>query len=163
MLVSEDILKWAMRFYPPLLFQRIWVIRFEKDFRGVHVKINRSLFNKNFNNSIFGGTIFSAADPFYPLLFHQLLNRKGYKMVTWSKSSEIQYYKPGMTDLYFKINISASEIADCEHVLNTVGKYLKSYYIDIYDKHGEICVSIVNEVYVRNLNYTNISEEVTKV
>ena len=57
MLVSENVLKWALRFYPPLLFQRIWVIRFTKGFRGVRVKVNRSLINNNYNNSIFGGTI----------------------------------------------------------------------------------------------------------
>ena len=146
-----------MRLYPPLLFQRIWVIKFEKGFRGVYVKINKILFNTNFNNSIFGGTIFSAADPFYPILFHQLLTSKGYDMITWSKSSEIQYYKPGRTDLYFKISISDDEIAGCEHILNSVGKYVKSYYIDIYDKKGEVCVSLMNEVYVRNLKYTDIS------
>ena len=28
MLVSENMLKWALRFYPPLLLQRIWIIKF---------------------------------------------------------------------------------------------------------------------------------------
>ncbi len=69
MVVSENVLKWALRFYPPLLFQRIWVIRFEKDFKGVSVKINKSLINNNYNNSIFGGTIFAAADPIFTPYF----------------------------------------------------------------------------------------------
>lgn len=154
MVVSEGLLKWAMRFYPPLFFQRIWVIKFEKNFSGVFVKISKSILNSNYNNSIFGGTIFSAADPFYPLLFHQILSHKGYKVIAWSKSSEIQFLKPGLTNLYFKINLSVDEIQEAEHVLNTGGRYIKAHPIDIYNKAGEICVTLMNEIYVRNLNFT---------
>ena len=156
MVVSEGLLKWAMRFYPPLFFQRIWVVNFDKAFTGVQVKINKSFLNKNYNNSIFGGTIFSAADPFYPLLFHQLFSHKGYKIIAWSKSSEIQFLKPGLTSLHFKIKITDEEIAEAEHVLNTGGKYIKAHPIDIYNKAGEVCVTLMNEVYIRNLNYIEI-------
>lgn len=154
MVVSEKVLKWAMRLYPPLLLQRIWVVKIEKGFAGVQVKISKSLVNKNYNNSIFGGTISAAADPFYPVLFHQLFTSKGYKVIAWSKYSEIQYLKPGLTNLYFTINLTDEDIAEAENLLNTVGKYIKVHRIDIYDKRGEICASIKNEVYVRNLNYT---------
>jgi hypothetical protein len=153
MVVSEGFLKWAMRIYPPLFFQRIWVLRFEKAFTGVHVKISKSFLNNNYNNSIFGGTIFSAADPFYPLLFHQVFTNKGYKVIAWSRSSSIQFLKPGLTSLYFKIKLSEEEITEAEHVLNTGGKYVKAHPIDIYNKAGEVCVKIMNEIYVRNLDY----------
>lgn len=157
MVVSEVMLKWAMRLYPPLFFQRIWVLNIDKGFKGVHVKIKKSFLNKNYNNSIFGGTIFSAADPFYPVLFHQLLSRKGYKLKVWSKSSSIHYLKPGSSDLYFKINLTDDEIDNAELVLNTSGKYMAHHPIDIYNKDGEICVSVMNEVYLRNLNFTDTS------
>jgi hypothetical protein len=155
--VSERMLKWAMRFYPPLFFQRIWVIKFDKGFNGVHVKIKKSILNKNYNNSIFGGTIFAAADPFYPVLFHQLLRKKGYKLQVWSKSSSIQYLKPGLSDLYFNISLTDYDITSAEAVLNTGGKYMAHHPIDIYNKDGEICVSLINETYMRNLNFTDTS------
>ncbi len=152
MVVSENVLKWALRFYPPLLFQRIWVIRFEKDFRGVKVKVNKSLINNNYNNSIFGGTIFAAADPFYPLLFHQLLTHKGYQVRVWLKSAEIKYLKPGRTDLFFNINITDADIEEVEQVLNTIGKHTKTYPIEMYNKQNELCVFVNSEIYIRNLN-----------
>ena len=157
MVISERMLKWAMRFYPPLLLQRIWVLSIDKGFRGVHVKIKRSFLNKNYNNSIFGGTIFSAADPFYPVLFHQLLSKKGFKLMVWSKSSSIHYLKPGLTDLYFKISLSDEDISNAEAVLTAGGKYMAHHPIDIYNKDGEICVSVMNEIYLRNLNFTDTS------
>jgi acyl-coenzyme A thioesterase PaaI-like protein len=161
MVVSENVLKWAMRFYPPLLFQRIWVIRFGKDFRGVKVKINKSLINNNYNNSIFGGTIFAAADPFYPLLFHQLLTHKGYKVRVWLKSASINYVKPGRTDLFFNINIPESDIDEIEQVLNTSGKHIKAYPIEMFNKEGELCVSVQSEIYIRNLEFTETNDTVS--
>ncbi|QEM10331.1 MULTISPECIES: DUF4442 domain-containing protein [Mucilaginibacter] len=153
MVVSEGLLKWIMRLYPPLLFQRIWVVKFNSGYRGVQVRIRKSFLNNNYNNTIFGGTLFSAADPFYPLLFHQIFSRKGYKLMVWSKSATIRYAKPAATNLSFSINLTDNDIAHAEHVLNTEGKFIRSFPIDIYNKDGEICVSLMNEIYVRNLNF----------
>jgi len=142
-----------MRFYPPLFFQRIWTMRFEKDFRGVEVKINKSIWNRNYNNSIFGGTIFSASDAFYPVLFFKIFTQKGYNIRAWSKSSEIKYLKPSYFNLYFKIHIDEDEIIGAEEILNTVGKYTKMHPIEIYDKNGLNVASVMIEVYMRNLNF----------
>lgn len=152
MVVSARALKWAMRFYPPLFFQRIWVINFRKDMRGVRVKVNKSLFNRNYNGSIFGGTTFAAADPFYPVLFQQLLTRRGYnKIIVWVKSAEIQYLKPANTALQFDIYIDDEHLNEAEHILNTDGKYIRHFPVEMFDKQGELCVVVNCEVYVRNL------------
>ncbi len=149
--VSSGILKWAMRLYPPMLFQRIWVIRFAKDFTAVEVKINKSLFNRNYNGTIFGGSIFSAADPFYAILFDQIFKRKGYKTIAWLKSAQVYFLKPGKSDLYFKISISDDDIKEAERVLNEEGKFIKTYTMEIKNKDSEVCAVIKNEVYLRNL------------
>lgn len=151
MIISENTLKWAIRFYPPLFFQRIWVKKFDKGFMGVHVKVSRSFLNINYNRSIFGGSIFSASDPFYALLFDQILQRRGFKCRVWLKSAEIRYLKPGRTNLYFTISLSEDEIIEAETALNTVGKFVKAYPINITNSANELCATVVNEVYIRNL------------
>lgn len=150
--VKPKTLKWLLRFYPPLLFQRIWVVKFSTGFKGVEVKINKSLFNINYNKTIFGGTIFSASDPFYAILFDQILSKKGFKTRVWLKSAHIQYLKPGNTDLYFKINITDADIEEAENALKSVGKFIKTYPIEIYNKQKVLCALVQNEVYVRNLH-----------
>ena len=151
MLISENTLKWAMRFYPPLFFQRIWVKKFDKGFTGVEVKIAKSILNANYNRSIFGGTIFSASDPFYALMFDQLLQRRGFKVRVWLKSAEIKYLKPGRSHLYFKIKLSEDQIMEAEEALKTVGKFVKAYPMEITNTDGEVCARVINEVYIRNL------------
>ncbi|MFC5283929.1 DUF4442 domain-containing protein [Pedobacter alpinus] len=151
MKVSPKTLKWVLRFYPPLFFQRIWIINFGDNFKSVEVKINKSLLNINYNKTIFGGTIFAASDPFFAILFDQILTKKGFKVRVWLKSAHIQYLKPGNTNLYFKINITDADILDVEKDLKTVGKFIKTYPIEIYNKQGTLCAVVQNEVYVRNL------------
>lgn len=151
MVVSENMLKWAMRFYPPLFFQRIWVIKFDKDFTGVHVKISKSFLNVNYNRTIFGGTIFSASDPFFALLFDQILQRRGLKCRVWLKSAEIRYLKPGNTNLYFTISLSEEQIKEAEIILGTEGKFVKAYPMNIFNSEGVLCATVINEVYIRNL------------
>src|SRR5476651_1353995 len=149
MVYSENTLKWAIRFYPPLFFQRIWVKSFDQGFKGVSVVVRKSIFNKNYNNSIFGGTLFAAADPFYPLLFHQIFLRKGHNVVVWLKSAQIQYLKPAIGNLYFNIIIDDLTIADAEQMLNNDGKFIKTFPIEMFNKNGDLCVTVQTEAYAR--------------
>jgi acyl-coenzyme A thioesterase PaaI-like protein len=153
MTISENSLKWLMRLYPPMFFQRIWVKKIYKGFTGIDVKINRSLITSNLGNSTFGGTIFSAADPFYALLFGQIMQRKGFKITVWLKSAHIQYIKPGKTDLFYSFSIDEEMINEAEKALKSEGKFIKSYPIEIFDKNGELCATALNEVYIRNLKF----------
>ena len=64
--------KWLMNLYPPLFFNRIRVVRVSKNFKEVDVVIKKSLLNKNIQGTIFGGTLFSAADPYYTRMYDQI-------------------------------------------------------------------------------------------
>lgn len=152
MIVSEKTLKWALRAYPPLFFQRIWVKKFHKGFRGADIKISSSVFNRNYNGSIFGGTIFAATDPFYSILFDQLLQREGFKIRVWLKSADIQYLRPGRSALYFTIVITDEMLNEAIEKLNSTGKFIKAYPIEVTDGQGLVCATVMNEVYIRNLH-----------
>ena len=149
MKVSENVLKWGMRLYPPLLLQRIWVQNIDKGFRGADVKINRSLFTLNFGKAIFGGTIYSAADPFYALLLGQILRNKNYTITVWLKSASIQFLKPARTDLYYKICITDEMIAEIVEALDQKTIFVKNYSIEMYSKSGDLQSIAKNEVYIK--------------
>ena len=149
MKVSENILKWGMRLYPPLLLQRIWVQKIGKDFKSADVKINRSLFTLNFGKAIFGGTIYSATDPFYAMLLGQILRNKNYDITIWLKSASIQFLKPGRNDLYYTITLTDEIVKEAEVQLNQNGLYVKTFTIEIYTKQRALCAVAKNEIYIR--------------
>lgn len=149
MKISENTLKWGMRLYPPLLFQRIWIQHIHSGFREASVKINRSLFTLNFGKAIFGGTIYTATDPFYAMLFGQILKHKGYHISVWLKGASIQFLKPGRADLYYRIKITDEMIKEAEEELNRKGVFVKTYTIEIYSKTNELHAVAKNEIYIR--------------
>lgn len=152
MVISTRLMKWLMRFYPPLLFQRIWTVKFHEDFMGVDVKIFRSPFNINYNKSIFGGTIYAAVDPFYAVLFHQLLSHRKYKIMVWQKAAEIEYLKPGYKNLHFSINLSENEISELCSVIDSGEKFIKGFPVEIFDSSGALCAKVNSVIYVRKLH-----------
>ena len=153
MKTSERTLKWVMRFYPPLFCQRIWVKKFHPNFRGVDVVILNSLLNRNYNSSIFGGTIFAAADPFYPILFDQIFKRKGFKTQVWLKSGTIKYLKPAKSKLRFSIAITEEIIDKSEQILKTEGRFVSTFHLKLYDINNQVCALVDNEIYIRDLNF----------
>jgi acyl-coenzyme A thioesterase PaaI-like protein len=151
MLVSENLLKWAMRFYPPLFFQRIWVVQIDRDFMGAEVRIAKSFLNMNYNRSIFGGTIFCAADPFFGVLFYQVLKRKGLNVRIWLKSASINYLKPGFSKLCFKLKLNEQDIRDVENTLAAGEKFIRTFSVELWNKDGQLCATVNNEVYIKKI------------
>ncbi len=149
MILSTWTAKWMMRLYPPLFFNRIQVVKFDEDFSGCELKVKKSIWNRNMNGTIFGGTIFSAADPFYAILFWQIFARKGYKVQTWLKSAQIHYLKPADSSLKLIFKISQEEINEAEKSINSIGKYVATHSVEMKDTYGNICAIAHTEVYIR--------------
>lgn len=140
-----------MRFYPPLLINRIWVITISDDFTSASVKIAKSFLNTNFNRSIFGGTIYSAGDPFFALLVWGIFYKKNYKIKVWLKSASIQFLKPAHTDLLIEFKITPEQVSMAEEELLANGKYIQSFTFDVKDMNGIVCAQMNTEVYARNI------------
>lgn len=148
-------LTWLLRFYPPFLFQGIWVKKISSGFKGADVKIYKTPFNINTNKTLFGGTIFSAADPIFPILIDQYLQKIGFKKtVAWLKSSKIDFRKPGKTSVGYSVRLSDEVLAECAEVIRHRGKIVKNFTLEIRDKNQELCATVQCETYIRDLNFT---------
>jgi len=73
------------------------IIEVSEDLLQVRIKLPLSYKNKNYVNSIFGGSMFSAVDPI-PMV--QLMNLVGDNYVVWDKSAEIYFKRPAKENLY---------------------------------------------------------------
>lgn len=141
--------KWLMNLYPPLLINRVVIQRISKDYKEVDVVIKKSFLNTNLQGTIFGGSIFCAADPFYAMMYWQHFNLQNIKCEAWLKSAEIQYFKPGKTNLYIQFRITNEEFDEALFAMNSVGKFEKLHILKINDKHGETISEVKTLVYLR--------------
>ena len=62
--ISPGQLKRRLNLYPPFLFNRIRVMEIAPEFRACTVRVKSSLLTRNLQGTLFGGTIYSAADAF---------------------------------------------------------------------------------------------------
>jgi acyl-coenzyme A thioesterase PaaI-like protein len=141
--------KWLMNFYPPLLFNRVVIKRISKDYKEVDVVIKKSFLNKNLQGTIFGGTIFSAADPFYAMMYWQHFNLEGIKCEAWLKSAEIEYLKPGSSNLFLYFRLTDQDIEEARIAMNEKGKFEKLHTLNISNIKGEQISRVKTLVYLR--------------
>jgi len=141
--------KWLMNYYPPLLFNRVVIKRISKDYKEVDVVIKKSFLNKNLQGTIFGGTIFSAADPFYAMMYWQHFNLEGIKCEAWLKSAEIEYLKPGNSNLYLYFRLTDNDIEEARNAMKEKGKFEKLHTLNICNIKGEQISRVKTLVYLR--------------
>jgi len=148
-ILSERKGKWLLNLYPPILFNRITVRKIGRDYRSMTVRVARSLLTRNMNGTTFGGTIFSAADPFYSVMYWQIFARENIRIRIWLKSAAIRYLKPAASELTLEFSLSEDHIRETAEALATDGKFVGSHHTEAMDTDGVVCALIDTEVHIR--------------
>lgn len=147
--VSPFIFKLMMNLYPPFLFGRVSVREVSSDFKYLRVRVKKSLLNKNLSGTLFGGTMFSAADPFYALMYWQCFAHQfDMKVRVWLKSAEIQYRKPADEDMFLDFSITQEDLKEAKIQLEERGKHNKEHEVLLKNRKGEICAVVRLVTYV---------------
>lgn len=83
------------------------IVEVSDDVKYVKVKVPISYKNRNYANSIFGGSLFSALDP-VPMI--QLINILGDDYIVWDRSAEIYFKRPAKETVYAEFKFTDQEI-----------------------------------------------------
>jgi len=150
MKTKKFIVRFILNIFPPLLFNRIILKEISDDFMEMKVVLRRTLFNINFHKTIYGGSIFSACDPYFPTMYYHIFANKNRKLIVWLKSAEIQYLKPAESTLKLHFKISKKDIQDVEDNLNKTGKFEILHTVHAINKKGIICAKAKMEIYLRD-------------
>jgi len=148
-ILSERGGRWILNLYPPFLFNRIRIDEIGAGFRMCRVRVGRSLLTRNLNGTTFGGSIFSAADPIYAVMYWQVLARAGERVQVWLRSATIRYLRPATTELRMEFRLEAEEIRTAIETLHREGRFSKSYTTEAVDRQGNVCAVVDTEVFLR--------------
>ena len=85
----------------------------------MNVVFKKSIFNINYYKSIFGGSIFSACDPYFPIMYYYIFK---IKIESVGKKAEINYLKPAESSLRLNFKIKESQVNKIENILQEKGK-----------------------------------------
>ena len=137
-----------LNIFPPLLFNRIILKEIADDFSEMKVVLKKALFNINLQRTIFGGSIFSAFDPYFPTMYYYIFFKR--KLIIWVKSAEIQYRKPAKSNLNIHFKISKNEIQIAKKNLNEKGKFEISHNVEARSNDGILCAKAKIKIYLRD-------------
>ena len=125
------------------------IISISNDFYHMDVRLKHSFWNRNPNKSIWGGSISSAMDPFFPILIKQILLRKGIETDFYSQAIQVQFIKMVKSDVIFHFRINENEITLAEKALNEKGKYSDWHSVEGISARDEVCVKGKVQVFLR--------------
>jgi len=144
-------LRWMLNHYPPFWFQRIKIMEVDPDYRWMNVRMKKSILTRNLNGSAFGGSIYSAADPWFPILYWQALARQGFALECWLKAATVDFNKPGASDLHLKFEISQADLDLATKNLDIIGSSVHENTVEVIDLDGDICATVECVSYLRLL------------
>lgn len=151
---KESFKTWSFRLmmnlYPMYFGTGGRVLFISSDWREVKVRLRRSLWTYNYVGTIFGGSMFSASDPFYMLM---LIRNLGKDFVVWDKSAQIRFKKPGKSTLYAHFVINEDLLKDVGERVSYGGETDYSFTVYWKDKSGKVHAEIERTVYIADKEF----------
>ena len=99
--------------------------------------------------SIFGGTIFSATDPFLAILYWTYFKKRNIDITIWVKSADIKFIKPAYSDLTIDFKISLEDIQKAENCIKE--NRIFEHWHEVFIKSKDDLVAKGNiHIYLKN-------------
>lgn len=144
--ILNKLFKPVFNFSPMYSRSTARLTKVSEDLHYIEVKIPISYKNRNYNGSIFGGSMFSAVDP-VPMV--QLVNLLDTSYVVWDKSAEIFFKKPAREDIYADFDFSPEEIQEIKTKVKELKEYTFVKQTQLVSKDRRTVFCVINKtIYV---------------
>ena len=157
---KSKVLRYGFNLSPMYRRTTAKVVYISENFLQIKVKLPFSYKNANYVNTIFGGSMFSAVDPF-PMT--QLMNLIGDDYVVWDKSAEIFFRRPAKEDLYADFIYTIGEINEIKQKVQEQNEFeiVKTTKLTNKDKSIVYC-EVHKRVYIANKAFFKEKQKIRK-
>jgi acyl-coenzyme A thioesterase PaaI-like protein len=139
-----------MNWYPMYFGTGGKILFWAGDSSELHLRLKLNVWTYNYVGTIFGGSLFAAADPFYMLMLFKAL---GPKYVVWDKSANIRFKKPGKTILYAKYKITEEDFSTIKSTVTEKGETTHNFVIRWIDKDQVVHAEIERQCYIAEKDF----------
>lgn len=143
---ESRLMRWKFNLFPAYRGSGARVTYIASDYREIRVRLPLSWRSRNIVGTIFGGSLYAAADPLYMIMLMRCLG-SGY--LVWDKAASIRFRKPGRTTLYATFRLNDAEL-EAIRALTAGGDPIdRAYLVDLVDAEGTVHTSIEKIIYIR--------------
>jgi len=134
-----------LEFFPPFQALGIRVIELQEEWRSVRILLPLNEVNRNPGGTMFGGAIAALADPIPALACHR--NFPGYAV--WTRELQVDFRRPGTTDLELRFDLSVSAIESIKGELALRNRSTPAFEFGFYDQRDKLVAWVKNRVAIR--------------
>ncbi len=138
--------RWRLNFFPAYRGTGARITFIASDWREVRIKLPLSWRTRNYVGTIFGGSMYGAADPIYMVMLIRIL---GPDYVVWDKAATVQFKRPGRATLYARFTIDAAETEAIVAELTTCPSTERVYQVDLMDADGVVHATVTKTLHIR--------------
>lgn len=139
-----------MNWYPMYFGTGGKVLFWSSDSSEVHLRLGLNIWTRNYVGTIFGGSMFAAADPFYMVMLMKIL---GPAYVVWDKTAHIRFRKPGKAKLYAVLRLSPEDIESIKQQVRECGHASKTFSIKWIDREEVVYAEIERQCYIADKSF----------
>ncbi len=143
---NPDVFRAALNIWPPFVGAGIVVDEIAPDFRHVRILLKDRVVNRNYVGCHFGGSLFAMTDPFYMLMFIQILGPKYY---VWDVEAEIHFLKPAYKTVHVDFEITDDHLYRIRQNTADGEKYQEVFTLSIKNAKDEVVARVQKTLYFR--------------
>jgi len=138
--------RWAFNLFPAWRGTGARVTRISADWREVDVRLPLNWRTRNYVGTIFGGSLYGAADP---VLMIMLIKNLGPGYVVWDKAATIRFRKPGRSTLFASFVLDESELTAIRGALEAADRVDRTYTVNLVDASGVVHATVEKTIQIR--------------
>jgi len=140
------LMRWKFRLFPCYRGTGARVRYVAADFREIRVEIPLSWRTSNYVGTIFGGSMFGAADPIFMLMLIHILG-DGYTV--WDKAGSVRFLKPGRTTFFGTFVVDEATTGEIVASLETERSIDRHFRVDLVDADGVLHAEIEKTIFIK--------------
>ena len=116
------------------------------DYTEVRLRLGLNPFTYNYVGTIFGGSMFSASDPFLMVMLYRVLGRRDY--VVWDKAARIRFRRPGKSRLSMTLKLDEGLLTRVRKTVAAENVWTEWLPLQWVDREGRVVAELERELYV---------------
>ena len=143
---STAYMRWCFNLFPAYRGTGARCSYIAGDWKEIRIKLPLNWRTRNYVGTIFGGSIYAAADPMYMIMLIHLL---GDDYVVWDKAAKVRFRKPGRSTLYATFTVDEKELDCIRSELELREKIDRVYGVDLVDAYGARHATVEKTLHIR--------------
>ena len=148
--ISAGLARFLMNVAPCIRSSGGRVTALSRDFRRLQVRLKLTWLTRNLVGTIYGGSMYSAIDPFYMLMLMRILGRE---YVVWDKACTIRFKRPARETLFADFHIDDRMLTEVRETVERDGEGTFTWPVALHASTGTVYAEFDKVLYVARKDF----------